>query len=393
MRQPAEAAEGRRGEEGAARGEAGGPQLGGAPVEHGADAGREGRALDRDPPVALDEHEQDVLAPQAGQQPVAGRGAEAVVGDLAGERRAILQAGPHRLHLVDGEGGGARGGDRRADDAEDHPDHAQRRRRPERPAAVAGRDPRHAQQRQDREGEERDDEHDRDGDGEVRARAADRVAQRLDADPRVARVVDGVERPVEGREEPDVEDLHEHEHAQHRSHDHGQHAARGGGQQDGQGDDDEELEREAARTRRAVRRLGWFGATRAAQTSSRARTVSATRDARAQRPALGLTDVALRHLIARGVPAAPQPPRALADRRRQRGERGDQEGLRERPGQHLGGRDRQHDPLRRRDDLAPAARRQRRAHPRQQPLAGEEQRSAPPRSRAPTRRTRGRRRR
>ena len=74
-----------------------------------------------------------------------------------------------------------------------------------------------------------------------------------------------------------------------------------------------------------------------------------------------------------GVPAAPQPPRALAHRRREQGERGDEEGLRERQGQDPGGRDRQHDPLRRRDDLAPAARRQRRAHPRQQPLAGEEQ--------------------
>ena len=62
--------------------------------------------------------------------------------------------------------------------------------------------------------------------------------------PSVARVVDGVERPVEGREEPHVEDLHEHEHAEHRSDDHGQHAARGGGQQDGQGDDDEQLERQ-----------------------------------------------------------------------------------------------------------------------------------------------------
>ena len=38
VRQPAEAAEGRRGEERAARGEAGGPQLRGAPVEHGVDA-------------------------------------------------------------------------------------------------------------------------------------------------------------------------------------------------------------------------------------------------------------------------------------------------------------------------------------------------------------------
>ena len=45
---------------------------------------REGGALDRDLPVALDEHEEDVLAAQAGQQPAARRVAEAVVG---GSRR------------------------------------------------------------------------------------------------------------------------------------------------------------------------------------------------------------------------------------------------------------------------------------------------------------------
>ena len=244
MREPAEAAEGRRGEEGAARREAGGPQLLGAAVDHAGDAGRERRPLQRDPPVALDEHEQDVLAPQAGEQPVAGRGAEGVVGDQAGERRAVREAGPHRLHLVDGQGGGARGGDRRAGDAEGHPDHAEHRRRPQRPAAVAGRDPRHAQQRQERDGEEGDDEQPRDGDGDARARAADRVAQRLDPDPRVARVVDGIERPVERREEADVEDLHDDEQAQHHARDHGQHAARGGGQQHRERDDDEQLERE-----------------------------------------------------------------------------------------------------------------------------------------------------
>src|SRR5829696_4786404 len=103
MREPAEAAEGRRGEEGAARGETGGPQLRGAVIEHCRDPGRKGRPLDGDPAVALDEHEQDVLAPQPRQQPVAGSGAEAVAGELAGERRAIMQAGPHRLYLVDGE--------------------------------------------------------------------------------------------------------------------------------------------------------------------------------------------------------------------------------------------------------------------------------------------------
>ena len=250
VRQPAEPAEGRRGEEGAARGEASRPQLRGALVEHGVDPGREGRALHRDLPVALDEQQEDVLAAQAGQQPVAGSGAEAVARDLAGEDLLSMQAAAHRLHLADGEGGGARGGDRRAEDAEAHPDDAEHGGGPERPAAVAGRDAREAQQRQDREGEEPDEEHGDGGDGDVRARPADRVAQRLDADPHVARVRDGVERPVEGRDEPDVEDLHHREHRQHRSRDHGQHAARAGGQQNGQRRRRRAARGAAARTRR-----------------------------------------------------------------------------------------------------------------------------------------------
>ena len=151
VRQPAEPAEGRGGEEGAARREASRPQLCGALVEDGVDPRREGRALDRDPPVALDEQQQDVLAAQARQQPVAGSGAEAVAGDLAGEDLLGVQAAAHRLHLADGEGGGARGGDRRAEDAQAHPDDAQDGDGPEHPAAVAGRDAREAQQRQDRE--------------------------------------------------------------------------------------------------------------------------------------------------------------------------------------------------------------------------------------------------
>jgi hypothetical protein len=75
----------------------------------------------------------------------------------------------------------------------------------------------------------------------------------------------------------------------------------------------------------------------------------------------------------RGGAAAPQPGDALGHRRREQGERDDEQRLRQRTGQDLGGGERQHDPLHRRDDPAPAARRQRRAHPRQQPLAGQEQ--------------------
>ena len=193
------------------------------------------------------------------------------------------------------------------------------------------------------------------GDGEVRGRAAHRVAQRLDADPHVARVVDRLERPVERREEPDVEDLHEHEHAQQRSHDHGQHAARRGGQHGGHGDDDEQLEREPRE--RAEGEVG-----RLVRRDERGPHEQQGEDGDRYG---GRADVALA--------AAPQPPRALADRRRERDERGDQERLRQRSRQDPGGRDRQHDPLRRRDGPAPAPPRQRRAHPRQQPLAGEEQ--------------------
>ena len=142
-------------------------------------------------------------------------------------------AGPHRAHLVDDQAGGARGGDGRVGDelrAEhpaEHPDDAERRDGRERPAAVAGRDPGQAKHRQRREDEHGDDEHRRAGDGQVRVRPADRVAQRLDADPGVAPVVDRVERPVEGREEADVEDLHDHQQAEHRPDDPGQEAPRG----------------------------------------------------------------------------------------------------------------------------------------------------------------------
>src|SRR5919197_1326017 len=52
-----------------------------------------------------------------------------------------VQAGSDRLHLPHRDGGGARGGDRRAEHAQDEPDDAERRGRPERPVPVAGRDP------------------------------------------------------------------------------------------------------------------------------------------------------------------------------------------------------------------------------------------------------------
>jgi hypothetical protein len=225
---------------------------------------------------------------------------------------------------------------------------------------MTGGDPGDTQQRQDRDGQDREYEDRRSSGDEVRGRRADRLAQRLDADPHVGRIVERPERPVERREEPDVEDLHEHEHAQDRSEGHDQHAARAGGQQGGQGDDDEKLEREPCEraeveVARLVRRDE--GGPHEQQGEHRG----------------GHGDAGGRVPAQSGVPAPPQPPHALAHRRHEQHECGEEESLREHPRQDPGGRDRQHDPLCGRDELAPAARRQRRAHPRQQPLAREKE--------------------
>src|SRR5260221_11319599 len=64
----AEPAEGRGGEPGALRGPAGAGQRGGASAQDGVDAGREGRPLDGDLPVAFDKDDDDVLAAQSGEQ-------------------------------------------------------------------------------------------------------------------------------------------------------------------------------------------------------------------------------------------------------------------------------------------------------------------------------------
>ena len=67
VRQPADAAERRRGQPTAAGAEARGLQLLRPDGEHAVDLRGEGRSLHRDLAVAFDEHEQDVLAAQAGQ--------------------------------------------------------------------------------------------------------------------------------------------------------------------------------------------------------------------------------------------------------------------------------------------------------------------------------------
>ena len=105
---------------------------------------------------------------------------------------------------------------------------------------------------------------------------------------------------------------------------------------------------------------GSFGATSAAQTSATARTESATAVPACR--AAGGAACRRRH----------SHHGALPHRHGEPGQRGGQQRLGERVRQHAGRGDGQHDALRGRHDLAPAPRRQRRAHPRQQPLPGEE---------------------
>jgi hypothetical protein len=61
--------------------------------------------------------------------------------------------------------------------------------------------------RQRDEDEQRYGERDAADNEQVRLGVTDRTTQRFDADPSVAGVSNDVERPGEGREEPDVEDL------------------------------------------------------------------------------------------------------------------------------------------------------------------------------------------
>ena len=227
--------------------------------------------------------------------------------------------------------------------------------------------------------------------------AADRLAQRLDADRGVAPVLDGVERPVEGREEAESSTFTTISRpsagpttqASRRRAGAGRTRARAITMTPSSG---------SLTNARAVKRPGWSGATRAAHTSRKASSVSTTEMATRTGPCRGRAPAASRsgsgrHLAAGRRPVAPQPPDVAAERLGEQGERGGEGGAGEGQRQDAGCRDRQHDPLRRRDDLAPVAPGQRRAHPRDQPPGDEERVACRRRSRAPTRRPRARRRR
>ena len=120
----------------------------------------------------------------------------------------------HGMHLADREMRRAHrrdagAGDLRAEHPAEHPDGGEHTHRLQRTPPVTGRNPRQLADGQRRDDERREDDHDGDGDREICVPAAERVAHGPDADREIAPVLDRVERPVEGDEEAQVEELSE----------------------------------------------------------------------------------------------------------------------------------------------------------------------------------------
>ena len=274
------------------------------------------------------------------------------------------------MHLGDGQVGPARGRDARARDElgakrpADHPGGGERRDGRKRSPPVAGSDAGQVEHCQRGEDERGDAEQHGAGDRQVSIGAAEGVAHRLDADGGVAPVVDRIERAVKGDEEPEVEELRQRQQAEHRPY-HPRDDAPGAGRQgDGQHDDDDPFEREPhecagcekPRLVRSDQGDPHHDEGEQCDHDGSARIAVANRsDSRAG-----------------GAPVPPQPPDVTSERLGKQGERDGEGGAGQSRRQDLRRRDRQRDSLCSRDDLAPVARRQRRAHPAEQPLGREE---------------------
>jgi hypothetical protein len=215
--------------------------------------------------------------------------------------------------------------------------------------AVDGRNPGQAKHCQGRKDEDGSAEHSPADDGQVRARRADRIAQCLDPDPRVAPVADGVERPVEGREETEVEDLHDHNETKNRSNDPGEEASTGGGQGESQRDHDEALDRDShERAGRETTRL--VGSDEGGPRKQDGEDREHCGDPSSHTPDG-------RHSAVRGLPVAPQPQPVAAERLGKQRKRSGNGGLGQSQRQDVCSRDRQDNPLSHSNDLAPVARR------------------------------------
>ena len=156
-------------------------------------AGEKDCSLHGDLPVALDEHEQDVLAAQTLEEPGGGRVAIGIVAaDQDSEASLGAEVGLHGAHLVGGETGprswtrcgrprpGRRTTQQSAQTA------VSTRERLERTSAVSGRNPRQPADRQRRDDQRREAEHGGGCDREVGVPVPEGVAHRPDADREIA---------------------------------------------------------------------------------------------------------------------------------------------------------------------------------------------------------------
>ena len=207
---------------------------------------------------------------------------------------------------------------------------------------------------------------DRDDDGPMRP---DRVAEQADGRPEVGPVGHRVERPVEGGEEAHVEDFRTTSRPSTTPKATASTDRARGGESQGQGDERQVPRRDAHERDRASARLSWFGDDQGANQHEQHR--------RARWPTLrgdGHRRAGCGAVRDRGGRRDSHAPRGRTTRRAARA-RPTSAGDDHDGGQDVRRRDREHDALDRRDDLAPVARRQRRAQPRQQP-AGRDERVA-----------------
>ncbi len=218
---------------------------------------------------------------------------------------------------------------------------------------------------------------------QVRLGPADQRAQRLETISQLARVPDRIERPVEGREDAVVDDLQDDHQGEDQPDDHGQDASTGGGQEEGQCDQDKPLERDPEESaHREVFRL--VGSDEDGPHHQRREDRQGHCNALSHAPSPGVGPggrvdrgpdgraLTRPQLWLRGVPVAPQPPNVVAKGLREQDQGHDERGRGHGGRQDVRGRDGQHNPLYRGDDLAPVARGQRFGDPRQRPPGGEE---------------------
>ena len=192
----------------------------------------------------------------------------------------------------------------------------------------------------------------------------------------LGRVTERVKRPVEGLEDAVVDDLQDDHQSEEQTGGHGHDPSRCAGQDEGQRDHDQQLERQPQKTVQ-VQVLRLVGSDERHPYQQRGDDRERDRHALAPvavtRGRIGLVTRARLHDSGlQAVTVAAQPRHIVPERLGEQDQRADQRARGHGRRQDVGRGDGQHDSLRRGDELAPVARRQRLAHPGQHPAGGAE---------------------